>query len=241
MTHPHSDPRYLDLVAYLDGELSPVEVRAVEDLLAQDPQARETLEALRRSWDVLDLLDDDLPTPQHLLPSIQSQLRPARSPWIPRLLAAAAVLAAAGLALALSNPAPAPPSTALRPDAPAPTLTPETHSPRPLTPNPPDTPTFTPRTPDDTLPPVAPSDPTHTWPTPQDPTPPQPPVQRPEPTPVAQADTFQDLSAEERAVVEHLELLVLLEEAGVSNPDDLDVIELFDEIDEFDLLDLDEG
>ena len=88
---------------------------------------------------------------------------------------------------------------------------------------------------------VAPSDPTHTWPTPQDPTPPQPPVQRPEPTPVAQADTFQDLSAEERAVVEHLELLVLLEEAGVSNPDDLDVIELFDEIDEFDLLDLDEG
>ncbi len=42
------------LVAYLDGELDDDEVRAVEELLAADPKARQTLSALERAWTMLD-------------------------------------------------------------------------------------------------------------------------------------------------------------------------------------------
>ena len=44
------------LVAYLDGELNDAEVRHVEDLLAADPEARELLSRLERTWSALDRL-----------------------------------------------------------------------------------------------------------------------------------------------------------------------------------------
>lgn len=59
-----SDPAQIDyvqpspleerLVAYLDGELDDAEVREVEELLAADPKARQTLSALERAWTMLD-------------------------------------------------------------------------------------------------------------------------------------------------------------------------------------------
>ncbi len=44
------------LVAYLDGELDAQESQAVEELVSRDPQARETLERLERTWHLLDAL-----------------------------------------------------------------------------------------------------------------------------------------------------------------------------------------
>ncbi|HEV8059735.1 MAG TPA: hypothetical protein VGP68_07670 [Gemmataceae bacterium] len=45
-----------NLVAYLDGELDERTTRALEAKLARDPQARLELEALKRSWNMLDYL-----------------------------------------------------------------------------------------------------------------------------------------------------------------------------------------
>ena len=45
-----------ELVAYLDGELSPEERQKVEARLASDARYRESLHALERSWEWLDLL-----------------------------------------------------------------------------------------------------------------------------------------------------------------------------------------
>ena len=45
-----------NLVAYLDGELDEAAVRSLEARLARDPQARQELEALKRSWEMLDYL-----------------------------------------------------------------------------------------------------------------------------------------------------------------------------------------
>lgn len=44
------------LVAYLDGELDAQESHAVEELVSRDPQAREVLERLERTWHLLDAL-----------------------------------------------------------------------------------------------------------------------------------------------------------------------------------------
>jgi anti-sigma-K factor RskA len=48
------------LVAYLDGELSPEEGRRIEALLASDAEVRLKLQGLERSWELLDQL---VPTP----------------------------------------------------------------------------------------------------------------------------------------------------------------------------------
>jgi ferric-dicitrate binding protein FerR (iron transport regulator) len=48
------------LVAYLDGELSPEESRSIEALLASQPEVRRKLQGLERSWELLDQL---APTP----------------------------------------------------------------------------------------------------------------------------------------------------------------------------------
>jgi anti-sigma factor RsiW len=45
------------LVAYLDHELDAKEAAAVEQLLANDPEAREALMRLDRTWSLLDRLD----------------------------------------------------------------------------------------------------------------------------------------------------------------------------------------
>jgi anti-sigma factor RsiW len=45
-----------NLVAYLDGELDERTARALQAKLARDPQARSEVEALKRSWNMLDYL-----------------------------------------------------------------------------------------------------------------------------------------------------------------------------------------
>jgi len=45
------------LVAYLDGELSPEESRRTEELLASDVEARTATQRLDRSWEMLERLD----------------------------------------------------------------------------------------------------------------------------------------------------------------------------------------
>lgn len=45
-----------ELVAYLDGELSPALAEVVEKRLARDPEYRRRLHDLQRAWDLLDAL-----------------------------------------------------------------------------------------------------------------------------------------------------------------------------------------
>ena len=54
-TSPH-DELNEELVAYLDGELSPEAVQRVEHRLASDPEFRERLNSLQRAWSMLDIL-----------------------------------------------------------------------------------------------------------------------------------------------------------------------------------------
>lgn len=58
-TDDQPEPAGLDeqLVAYLDGELSPEDSRRVEELLASDPAVRRRLQGLDCSWQALDELD----------------------------------------------------------------------------------------------------------------------------------------------------------------------------------------
>ena len=52
-----NDPRRLEqIVAYLDGELSPVEVSLVEKQLAEDADFRNELQSIERAWSALDAL-----------------------------------------------------------------------------------------------------------------------------------------------------------------------------------------
>jgi anti-sigma factor RsiW len=55
---PAGDPQALEeqLVAYLDGELDDASSRRIEELLASDPNVRDTLEKLEGTWDLLDNL-----------------------------------------------------------------------------------------------------------------------------------------------------------------------------------------
>jgi len=58
LQHPDVDSSLSErLVAYLDGELDTEESRRVEELLAADSQARQTLQRLDRTWHLLDSLD----------------------------------------------------------------------------------------------------------------------------------------------------------------------------------------
>jgi len=45
------------LVAYLDGELQPQQSRRIEELLASDAEAQQTLQRLDRTWEMLGELD----------------------------------------------------------------------------------------------------------------------------------------------------------------------------------------
>ena len=45
-----------NLVAYLDGELSEQDMQELDEVLLQDPSARASVEQLRQTWDLLDVL-----------------------------------------------------------------------------------------------------------------------------------------------------------------------------------------
>jgi len=51
-----SDEAREELIAYLDGELDDAGVRAVEERLQRDPQARREAEELKKTWEMLDYL-----------------------------------------------------------------------------------------------------------------------------------------------------------------------------------------
>ncbi len=54
---PTADPPlHEELVAYLDGELEAERANRVEQLLAADPDVRETLRQLEQTWEMLDVL-----------------------------------------------------------------------------------------------------------------------------------------------------------------------------------------
>lgn len=87
------------LVAYLDGELSPEQAAEVERRLANDPEYRGRLEALRRTWQLL----DDLPRTQSspeltrstvtMVAQTVSQRRRRDAVWRPWAFGAVTVLA----------------------------------------------------------------------------------------------------------------------------------------------------
>lgn len=52
-----------NLVAYLDGELSDAETRQIDQILAQSEVARHEVEALARSWEMLDVLPKQKASP----------------------------------------------------------------------------------------------------------------------------------------------------------------------------------
>jgi anti-sigma factor RsiW len=60
-----------NLVAYLDGELDEATARTLEARLARDPRARQELEALKRSWELLDYLPRPEPSPQFTSKTMQ--------------------------------------------------------------------------------------------------------------------------------------------------------------------------
>jgi anti-sigma factor RsiW len=76
------------LVAYLDGELDPQSEDAVETRLSLDVRVRSKVDALRRTWELLDYLPRPEPSPRFTSQTLDriSALRPAAvvprsSPW----------------------------------------------------------------------------------------------------------------------------------------------------------------
>lgn len=108
-TSDNTSPLEEQLVAYLDGELDEPEARRVEELLATDPEARQTLRQLERAWQLLDELQGAAPSPQFTQSTLemvtleaarQFQLSRAQRWWrtLRRGLLFGAVLLVAGLA-----------------------------------------------------------------------------------------------------------------------------------------------
>ncbi|MCO5166837.1 MAG: zf-HC2 domain-containing protein [Planctomycetes bacterium] len=217
-----------DLVALLDGQLEPARADEVRAHLAACPACEAERQALAAVWERLDLLPG-LAVRPGFLEEVEARLRAAdgfkvhaggRRAVQRWLAAAAAALLVAGAGLIVTTRPSAPwgapkGDQALRPNRPAPATPPRT--PQPLV-----TPPLVPPTPE------AP-------PTRQPPTQ-QPPVQQqtpPTPAP-ARSDPLAGLPADERALIEHLELLRdlrELEQLGL-----LDAADLFDDLEaeEFD-------
>ena len=108
--HESATPDRDELVAYLDGELTPEQNRFIEDRLAEDPGYRDQLVALQRSWDLLDILPDQMASSSFTkttleMATVAEQTSPASrasalavsTPW--RRVTRVAVVAAAGFLL----------------------------------------------------------------------------------------------------------------------------------------------
>jgi anti-sigma factor RsiW len=81
MTNPASlsDDDRAELIAYLDGELDEKASHELEARLSRDPQARAELDALRRTWDMLDFLPQPEPSASFTHRTLErvTALRPA--------------------------------------------------------------------------------------------------------------------------------------------------------------------
>lgn len=220
-----------DLVALLDGQLEPARADEVQAHLATCPACEAERQALVAVWERLDLLPG-LAVRAGFLEEVEARLRAgdglkvhaggrrAVQRWL-AAAAAALLVAGAGLIVTTRPAAPwGPPrgEQAVRPNRPAP-------------PTPP-------RTPQQPAPPlVAPVErPTSSQPGVQRPAvQPQAPTSTPTPTPTpTRPDPLAGLPADERALIEHLELLRdlrELEQLGL-----LDAADLFDDLEaeEFD-------
>ncbi len=107
MTNPLTEQEKVDLVAFLDGELTGEAARSLETKLSLDPAARAEAEALKRTWDLLDFLPKPEPSPtftnrtlEKLAPVPTTALRkegPRRRPWLRYVGWAAALAVAASL------------------------------------------------------------------------------------------------------------------------------------------------
>src|SRR5438445_6712327 len=60
---PLTEQERADLVAYLDGEMDEKDARAMEAKINSDPAVRAEAEALKRTWDLLDYLPSQDPSP----------------------------------------------------------------------------------------------------------------------------------------------------------------------------------
>jgi hypothetical protein len=103
---PLNDKDRADLVAFLDGELDKKTARDLEAKLTRDPQARAEVEALRKTWELLDYLPRPEPSLSFTHRTMEriSALAPAapggkrRWPrWVIGLGWAAVLLLAAGI------------------------------------------------------------------------------------------------------------------------------------------------
>jgi anti-sigma factor RsiW len=100
-----TEKEHADLVAFLDGELTAEDARAMEAKLHLNPALRAEAEALKRTWDMLDFLPRPEPSPNFTNQTL-SKLNPIRkadadrtTPW--RRLNWRTSLLAAGWAAAL--------------------------------------------------------------------------------------------------------------------------------------------
>ena len=82
-----------NLVAYLDGELSEPDMHELDEVLLQDPAARASVEQLRQTWDLLDVLPRPSVTEEFsaqtlaTVQAIQDEDPPAPPAWTGRILA----------------------------------------------------------------------------------------------------------------------------------------------------------
>lgn len=196
-----------DLVAFVDGELSPERADAVQAHVLGCAACAAEVEAHRAVWDVLGVIDDDAPLalPEAAwLDGIEAQVRRKGRPvvlW--RWVAAAAVMAlAVGLGIGSAVSPGGSGAVAVHPSGPAP--------------NRPATPTTT----------VTPASPSPASPSPRT----QPDSTR-DPAPVE--DPYAGLSAEEIAVVENLDVLVYLQTA--EDAEVLENLDLLEDLDELEL------
>src|SRR5689334_17398174 len=60
---PLNDDERDELIAYLDGELDDQAARGVESRLQRDPRVRAEVDALKRTWELLDYLPRPEPSP----------------------------------------------------------------------------------------------------------------------------------------------------------------------------------
>jgi anti-sigma factor RsiW len=87
MSTPLDDREQEDLVAFLDGELSGEEARAIERKLSLDPTARAEADTLRRTWDLLDFLHRPEPSASFTektltrLSAVRAEALRPRLPW----------------------------------------------------------------------------------------------------------------------------------------------------------------
>src|SRR5205823_1768454 len=104
---PITDADREELVAYLDGELDAAAEQRIETRLSLEPNVRAEVDALKKTWDMLDHLPRAAPTAEFSTRTIDavSALRPARMGrlpgWVRYAGFAAAVLAAGVLGFLL--------------------------------------------------------------------------------------------------------------------------------------------